>query len=76
MRIVPNRRTGTSTVIGATALLVLLGAGASAASIFVGAVDLYFGKSFPDPGTWALMLLSFGLIGAGVRSRRRSVVIA
>ena len=28
----------------------------------------------PEPATWAMMLMGFGMIGAGVRSRRRSSV--
>ncbi len=54
----------------------LVTAGASAATFTIGALKIDLGSSFPDPTTWALMLLSFGLIGAGVRSRKRSVVIA
>jgi len=30
----------------------------------------------PEPATWGLMLVGFGLIGAGMRSRRRSVTFA
>jgi len=29
----------------------------------------------PEPGTWALMILGFGMAGAGVRARRRLVVV-
>lgn len=63
---------GAVTVVGVT----VIGAGASAATILGGAIPLHFGSSFPDPETWALMLASFGLIGMGVRSRRRFVVLS
>ena len=29
----------------------------------------------PEPATWGLMLMGFGLVGAGMRSRRRSAVV-
>ena len=32
--------------------------------------------SVPEPATWGMMLLGFGLVGAGVRSRRKSTVRA
>lgn len=54
----------------------LIAAGASAATIVLGTVHVKFGDSFPDPATWAMMLASFGVIGAGIRSRKRSVVLA
>jgi hypothetical protein len=64
--------TATLAIVGAT----FAGAAASAATILNGAIQLKFGPSFPDPQTWALMLASFGVIGAGVRSRRRFVVLS
>jgi hypothetical protein len=30
----------------------------------------------PEPAAWGMMLLGFGIVGAGMRSRRRSVVLA
>jgi predicted ATPase len=60
----------------AVVAVTLVGAAASAATIFSGAIQINLGPSFPDPQTWALMLASFGLIGAGVRSRRRTVVLS
>ncbi len=30
------------------------------------------GVGIPEPGTWALMLMGFGLVGAGLRARRRA----
>jgi len=54
----------------------LVAAGVSAATIMMGAVQVDFGSSLPDLVTWALMLASFGVIGAGLRSRKRSVVLS
>lgn len=33
-------------------------------------------SAVPEPAGWALLLLGFGLVGMGIRSRRRSVVLA
>lgn len=76
MRVSSIRKT--VTIITTVAVIggVFVGAAASAATIFSGALQVQLGSSFPDPETWALMLASFGLIGAGVRSRKRFVVIA
>jgi hypothetical protein len=30
----------------------------------------------PEPAAWGMMLVGFGLVGAGMRSRRRSMVLA
>jgi|GEM_PF-1305305 PEP-CTERM putative exosortase interaction domain len=30
----------------------------------------------PEPATWGMMLVGFGLVGAGMRSRKRSMVLA
>ena len=75
MRSLITRSAGAKSIV-AVAVVTFFAASASAATIVVGAVQVHFGDSFPDPATWALMLLSFGLIGAGVRSRKRSVVLA
>lgn len=32
--------------------------------------------SIPEPGTWALMILGFGFVGAGLRSRRAKARLA
>jgi hypothetical protein len=32
--------------------------------------------AIPEPATWAMMLLGFGMVGAGVRYRRRSTKVA
>jgi hypothetical protein len=29
-------------------------------------------ESVPEPGSWSLMIAGFGLVGAGVRHRRRA----
>ena len=31
-------------------------------------------SAVPEPATWALMIIGFGLVGAGVRSRRKPIV--
>jgi len=33
-------------------------------------------SAVPEPATWGLMLVGFGLVGAGMRTRRRSVAFA
>ncbi len=37
---------------------------------------LTLGAAVPEPATWGMMLVGFGIVGAGMRSRRRSVVLA
>ncbi|CAN5291409.1 hypothetical protein BH11PSE5_BH11PSE5_11060 [soil metagenome] len=32
--------------------------------------------AIPEPATWGMMLLGFGMLGAGVRYRRRSIKVA
>ena len=36
--------------------------------------NLQFGSAVPEPGTWMLMVVGFGLVGAGMR--KRSTVVA
>jgi hypothetical protein len=36
--------------------------------------NLQFGSAVPEPGTWMLMVVGFGLVGAGLR--KRSTVVA
>ena len=76
MRFFGARKASTVFVTLAVSTAVFLAAGASAATMVIEAVQADFGTSFPDPFTWAMMLASFGLIGAGVRARKRSVVIS
>jgi PEP-CTERM motif len=42
----------------------------------VGTVTVLPGPAVPEPGTWALMLIGVGALGAAVRGRRRSTVAA
>ena len=39
-------------------------------------LDVNVGSPVPEPGTWAMMLLGFGAVGAGMRRRRRAVLQA
>ncbi|RAK69094.1 PEPxxWA-CTERM sorting domain-containing protein [Phenylobacterium kunshanense] len=39
----------------------------------VGAISTRAVAVVPEPGTWALMIMGFGLAGAGLRSRRQAV---
>ena len=39
-----------------------------------GLADINFTGSVPEPATWTMMLMGFGMIGAGLRSRRRPAV--
>jgi hypothetical protein len=73
MRIFGARKASAVLAISTT---IFLAAGASAATIVMQAVPTNFSASFPDPLTWAMMLASFGLIGAGVRARKRTVVLS
>ena len=43
--------------------------------LFSNAVSASFG-AVPEPGTWAMMILGFGLIGAGMRVRSRKISYA
>jgi hypothetical protein len=36
----------------------------------------FFGTNVPEPGTWAMMIAGFGLVGAAVRRRRGTVAAA
>ena len=60
----------------ALAATTILAAGASAAGIVIGFVQSELASSFPDALTGGLMFASFVVIGAGVRARKRSVVIS
>ena len=33
-------------------------------------------SAVPEPATWGMLLLGFGLVGAGMRSRKRAMVLA
>ena len=37
-------------------------------------IRVFDGGAVPEPGTWALLLIGFGAIGAGMRARRRTRV--
>lgn len=76
MRLFATRKAGVITATATAAFVALVAASASAATMVANTITIGFGPSFPDPTTWALMLLSFGLIGVGVRSRKRSVVLS
>ena len=39
-------------------------------------VDAAVTSGVPEPATWAMMLAGFGMVGAGMRSRRRSTGLA
>lgn len=76
MRFFGNRKTSAVIATFAVAAATILAAGASATSIVMGAIQSELASSFPDVLTGGLMLASFVLIGAGVRARKRSVVIS
>ncbi len=48
-----------------------LGAGGSAS--YSGTLEV---AAIPEPATWGMLMVGFGLVGAGMRSRRRQVVLA
>jgi hypothetical protein len=76
MRLFGTRRTIGVIATFAVAATTILAAGASAATIVIDVVQSKLASSFPDALTGGLMLASFVLIGAGVRARKRSVVIS
>ncbi|MBU3078486.1 FxDxF family PEP-CTERM protein [Sphingomonas quercus] len=50
--------------------LVIKGTSFGGASSYGG--DIQIENAVPEPATWAMMLLGFGLVGAGARGRRRN----
>jgi hypothetical protein len=76
MRSFSARKRGVVIATFAIAATALIAAGASAATIVMGAVQVKLGSAVPDLSTWALMLASFSVIGLGIRSRKRSVVLS
>lgn len=70
------RKSGVVFAVAGIVATTLIAAGASAATVMMGTVHVTLGTSFPDASTWALMVASFTIIGAGIRSRKRSVVLA
>lgn len=76
MRSFSPRKSGAVFALVGIVATTLIAAGASAATIVLGTVHVQFGSSFPDPATWVMMVASFGVIAAGIRSRKRSVVLA
>ncbi len=76
MRFFGARKTSAVIITVAVAAAALITAGASAATLMFGVVPSDLGASLPDISTGGLMLASFFLIGAGVRSRKRSVVLS
>jgi hypothetical protein len=45
--------------------------GAAPGNVLLGGLALT--PSVPEPGTWAMMILGFGAVGAAVRRRRKNV---
>ena len=76
MRSLGTRKKNVVIATLAVATTTILAAGASAASIVIDFVQAELVSSFPDALTGGLMLASFVVIGAGVRARKRSVVIS
>ena len=76
MRFFGARKTSAVIITVAVAAASLITVGASAATLMFGVVQSDFSSSLPDMSTGGLMLASFFLIGAGVRSRKRSVVLS
>jgi len=76
MRSLGTRKKSVVIATLAVAVTTILAAGASAATIVIGVVRSDLASYLPDAMTGGLMLASFVLIGAGVRGRKRSVVIS
>ncbi len=47
--------------------------GGSGAASYSGTLEV---AAVPEPATWGMLILGFGLVGAGMRSRKRQVVLA
>ena len=70
---------GTGRFLGASGSFI--GSGTTDARVRPSIVNLDFtgtinAPAVPEPATWAMMLVGFGAVGAGVRSRRRGVAHA
>lgn len=48
--------------------------GITAAQAGMGVDNVMLSAAVPEPATWAMMLMGFGLVGAGIRSRRKPTV--
>jgi hypothetical protein len=62
----------TFTATGGTGSLVF--AGITGAGDLNTAIDVVSVSAVPEPATWAMMMLGFGMVGYGLRSRRKAIV--
>lgn len=62
-----------STLLNTTPIHVSFGAGTIISKGSSGLFTLEHGSVIPEPATWALMILGFGLVGVAARRRKASV---
>jgi len=48
--------------------------GTATGATSIGSSISFSAPAVPEPATWGLMLVGFGVVGAGLRSRRRTIV--
>lgn len=65
-----------TSAMGAGFLINDRGAYYDYATQFLGAVDTISVGTVPEPATWAMMLVGFGMVGAATRYRRRATTVA
>ncbi|MBX9665318.1 MAG: FxDxF family PEP-CTERM protein [Novosphingobium sp.] len=56
---------------GSTLFQISEGIGGGNGGVFLDNIDV---SAVPEPATWAMMLAGFGMIGFGLRSRRKQAV--
>lgn len=62
--------------LGVGTYFLILGGNAPAGTTFQGQINFSLANGVPEPATWGLMLLGFGLMGSSMRRRRARIAVA